>query len=150
MKHTLAHLLLDALQELPTNPFQAPTRRRLPYIYTPAQIVQLVGAANRLRRSYPIRREVYAALLALIAATGLRIAATGRAYSSPLTKALCGVSKSGSAILSAVNSVEFLSVLPYHGHFRRHNIGIHLQDRHLPANLLALMLASFRGRMIQN
>jgi len=104
---TLAHLLLDALHELPTNPFQAPTRRRLPYIYTPAQIVQLVGAANRLRRSYPIRREVYATLLALIAATGLRIAATGRAYSSPLTKALCGGSKSGSTILSAVNSVEF-------------------------------------------
>jgi integrase len=35
--------------------------------------VQLVGAASQLRASYPLRRQVYATLLGLIAATGLRI-----------------------------------------------------------------------------
>jgi integrase/recombinase XerD len=63
----------DSAHEVPTNPFYAPVRRRLPYIYTPAEIVQLVGAASQLRRSYPFRRQVYGTLLALIAATGLRI-----------------------------------------------------------------------------
>ena len=63
----------DPTHEVPMNPFSAPTRRRLPYIYTPEEIVQLVGAANRLRRSYPLRRQVYGTLLGLLAATGLRI-----------------------------------------------------------------------------
>jgi integrase/recombinase XerD len=63
----------DPTHEVPTNPFCAPTRRRLPYIYAPAEIVQLVAAANRLRSSYPLRRQVYGTLLGLIAATGLRI-----------------------------------------------------------------------------
>jgi integrase len=63
----------DPAHEVPANPFPAPTRRRLPYIYTPAEIVQLVEAADRLRPSYPFRRQVYRTLLALIAATGLRI-----------------------------------------------------------------------------
>jgi integrase/recombinase XerD len=63
----------DPTHEVPTNPFYAPTRRRLPYIYTPEEIVQLVGAARQLRESYPLRREVYGTLLGLIAATGLRI-----------------------------------------------------------------------------
>ena len=34
----------DPTHEVPTNPFYAPTRRRLPYIYTPEEIVQLVGS----------------------------------------------------------------------------------------------------------
>jgi integrase/recombinase XerD len=63
----------DPIHEVPTNPFYAPTRRRLPYIYTPVEIVQLLEGASRLRRSYPIRRQVYGTLLGLIAATGLRI-----------------------------------------------------------------------------
>jgi integrase len=63
----------DPIHEVPTNPFYAPTRRRLPYIYTPAEIVQLLEAAGQLRRSYPFRRQVYGTLLGLIAATGLRI-----------------------------------------------------------------------------
>ena len=37
------------------------------------EIVQLIGAASRLRESYPLRRHVYATMLGLIAATGLRI-----------------------------------------------------------------------------
>ena len=63
----------DPTHEVPMNPFSAPTRRRLPYIYTPEEIVQLVGAASRLRQSYPLRRQVYGTLLGLLAATGLRI-----------------------------------------------------------------------------
>lgn len=63
----------DPAHEVPTNPFYAPKRRRLPYIYTPEEIVQLVGAAGRLRKSYPLRRRIYGTLLGLIAATGLRI-----------------------------------------------------------------------------
>jgi integrase/recombinase XerD len=39
----------------------------------PAEIVQLLEGASRLRRSYPFRRQVYGTLLGLIAATGLRI-----------------------------------------------------------------------------
>jgi integrase/recombinase XerD len=63
----------DPLHEVPSNPFHAPMRRPLPYIYAPQEIVQLVGAAGRLRESYPLRRRVYATLFGLIAATGLRI-----------------------------------------------------------------------------
>jgi integrase/recombinase XerD len=63
----------DAAHEVPANYFQAPMRRRLPYIYSPEEIAELVRAANRLRQSYPLRRQVYATLLGLIAATGLRI-----------------------------------------------------------------------------
>ena len=63
----------DPTHELPSNPFHTSTRRRLPYIYTRGEIVQLVGAASRLRESYPLRRQVYMTILGLIAATGLRI-----------------------------------------------------------------------------
>jgi len=63
----------DPTHEVPPNPFHASTQRRLPYIYSPGEIAQLVGAAGRLRESYPLRRQVYATLLGLIAATGLRI-----------------------------------------------------------------------------
>ena len=63
----------DPTHEVPTNPFYAPMRRRLPYIYTPEEIVQLVEATGRLRETYPLRRRVYGTLLGLIAATGLRI-----------------------------------------------------------------------------
>lgn len=59
--------------EVPSNPFRAAKHRPLPYIYTPEEVAQLLGAARRLRESYPFRRQVYATLLGLIAATGLRI-----------------------------------------------------------------------------
>jgi integrase len=78
----------DPTHEVPTNPFYAPTRRRLPYIYTPEEIAQLVGAASRLRRSYPLRRQVYGTLLGLIAATGLRV-------SEALDLRLCDVRPDG-------------------------------------------------------
>jgi integrase/recombinase XerD len=63
----------DSAHEVPSNPFHAVTRRRLPYIYALREIVQLIEAAGQLRASYPLRRQVYATLLGLIAATGLRI-----------------------------------------------------------------------------
>ena len=63
----------DPTHEVPSNPFRAPRRRPLPYIYAPEEIVQLLGTASRLRESYPLRRQVYTTMLGLIAATGLRI-----------------------------------------------------------------------------
>jgi integrase len=47
-----------------------------PYIYTPAEIGRLIAAAGRLKRSYPLRRQVYTTLIGLIAATGLRVSET--------------------------------------------------------------------------
>ena len=63
----------DARHEVPSNPFHAPKHRPLPYIYTPEEVARLVAAASLLRESYPLRRRVYATLLGLIAATGLRV-----------------------------------------------------------------------------
>ena len=39
----------------------------------PGEVAQIVEAAGRLRRTYPLRREVYTTLFGLIAATGLRV-----------------------------------------------------------------------------
>jgi integrase/recombinase XerD len=71
----LAHFLHaeDPAHEIPSRLPPLPKRRSLPYIYAPEEIVQLMGAARRLRESYPLRRQVYATMLGLIAATGLRI-----------------------------------------------------------------------------
>ncbi len=63
----------DPVHEVPTNSFLAPRQRSLPYIYTPEEIARLVGAAQHLRETYPLRRQVYATLIGLIAATGLRV-----------------------------------------------------------------------------
>jgi len=60
----------DPAHEVPSNPFHAPKWRPLPYIYTPEEIVQLLGATNRLRQSYPLRRQVYATMFGLMAASG--------------------------------------------------------------------------------
>jgi integrase/recombinase XerD len=63
----------DPAHEVPANPFQASKSRPLPYIYAPEEIGRLVAAAGRLRESYPLRRQVYATMLGLVAATGLRL-----------------------------------------------------------------------------
>jgi len=63
----------DPAHEIPSDLLHMPKRRPLPYIYAPEEIEQLIGAAKRLRESYPLRRQVYATMLGLIAATGLRI-----------------------------------------------------------------------------
>lgn len=63
----------DPVHEVPSNLFPAPKQRPVPYIYTHEEIARLIGAAQQLRETYPLRRQVYATLIGLIAATGLRI-----------------------------------------------------------------------------
>lgn len=63
----------DARHEIPPNPFALPKSRPLPYIYTPEEIGRLIGAASRLRPTYPLRRQGYATLIGLVASTGLRL-----------------------------------------------------------------------------
>jgi hypothetical protein len=53
----------DPAHEVPMIPLHAPVRRRLPYIYTPKEIVQILEASHRLRETYPLRRQVYGTLL---------------------------------------------------------------------------------------
>ena len=72
----LAHFLAaeDATHEIPpARHFHVRVVRQPPYIYTPAEIGQLLAAARRLPCSYALRRSVYATLIGLIAATGLRV-----------------------------------------------------------------------------
>jgi integrase len=64
----------DATHEVPSSTFfHAPKVRPLPYIYSAEEVASILDAAGRLRRTYPLRRETYATLLGLIAATGLRV-----------------------------------------------------------------------------
>ena len=64
----------DPIHEIPSSTFfHAPKVRSLPYIYAPEEVARIVDAAGRLRHAYPLRCEVYATLLGLIAATGLRV-----------------------------------------------------------------------------
>ena len=64
----------DTSHEIPpARYFQVRVVRQPPYIYTPAEIVQLLAAARRLPCSYALRQPVYATLIGLIAATGLRV-----------------------------------------------------------------------------
>jgi len=64
----------DSAHEVPPlTIFPARNVRRLPYIYAPEETARIVEAASRLRRTYPLRRQVFTTLFGLIAATGLRI-----------------------------------------------------------------------------
>jgi integrase/recombinase XerD len=63
----------NSKHQIPSDPFHVSLHRRLPYIYAQEEIVQLMAAARRLRESYPLRRQVYATMIGLMAATGLRI-----------------------------------------------------------------------------
>ena len=64
----------DAAHELPpATLFPDQKVRPLPYIYAPEEVARIVAVASRLRRTYPLRREVYTTLFGLIAATGLRV-----------------------------------------------------------------------------
>lgn len=67
------HAEVPAHEVPPAALFPAPKLRRLPYIYAPEEVAQIVAAAGRLRQTYPLRREVYTTLFGLIAATGLRV-----------------------------------------------------------------------------
>jgi integrase len=55
-------------------PGHARVKRRPPYIYSPDEIVRLLRTAGALERPGSIRPIMYATLLGLIAATGMRIA----------------------------------------------------------------------------
>ena len=64
----------DVRHELPPgNHFGARKRRRPPYIYSGTEITRLIEAAGRLRPQGWLRPLTYATLIALLAATGLRI-----------------------------------------------------------------------------
>jgi integrase/recombinase XerD len=64
----------DPVHEIPSsNLFYLPRRRSLPYIYSTDELARIVKTTSQLRQSYPLRRETYATLLGLIAATGIRI-----------------------------------------------------------------------------
>jgi integrase len=57
----------------PSNLFHGAKVRSMPYIYPAEEVNRIVTAAGRLRQTYALRRKVYATLLGLIAATGLRV-----------------------------------------------------------------------------
>lgn len=64
----------DAWHELPpTHHFGARKTRRLPHIYTAADIDRLIEAALRLRPKGGLRSRTYATLIALLSVAGLRI-----------------------------------------------------------------------------
>jgi integrase len=64
----------DVRHELPpANHFGARKRRRPPHIYSGTEIGRLIEAAGRLRPQGGLRSLTYATLIALLAATGLRI-----------------------------------------------------------------------------
>jgi integrase/recombinase XerD len=57
----------------PTNYFGYRKVRRVPHIYSRAEIESLVLAAQRLPSSNSLRPKTYATLISLLAATGLRV-----------------------------------------------------------------------------
>ena len=64
----------DSTHEVPSLvPFHHIYVRPLPYIYAPEEISKIIAATNSLRQQYPLRREIYATMLGLIAVTGLRV-----------------------------------------------------------------------------
>jgi integrase len=64
----------DVRHELPpANHFGARKRRRPPHIYSGTEISRLIEAAGQLRPQGDLRPLTYATLIALLAATGLRI-----------------------------------------------------------------------------
>lgn len=64
----------DARHELPpANHFGTRKRRRPPHIYSGTEISRLIEAAGQLRPQGGLRSLTYATLIALLAATGLRI-----------------------------------------------------------------------------
>ena len=64
----------DATHEIPSlYSFHHQYERPLPYIYSKEEIGKMMGAAAKLQKCYPLRKETYGTLIGLIASTGLRI-----------------------------------------------------------------------------
>ncbi len=60
--------------EIPAPGILGPAHRRTaPYIFSPSEILRLITAARRLRSPRGLRAKTYAALIGLLACTGLRI-----------------------------------------------------------------------------
>jgi integrase/recombinase XerD len=57
----------------PPNHFGYRKTRRVPHIYSPAEIDRLIRTAEQLSPFYALRPQTYATLISLLAATGLRI-----------------------------------------------------------------------------
>ncbi len=57
----------------PPNYFGYKKTRRIPHIYSPTEIGQLILAATRLTPRGTLRPQTYAALIGLLAATGMRV-----------------------------------------------------------------------------
>lgn len=75
----------DAHHEMPPPAFGAETRRRpVPYILSQEQIEQIVAAASHSGYR-TLRRETYATLFALLAATGLRVSEAVRLQLDDIT-----------------------------------------------------------------
>jgi integrase len=73
--HFARHVRLedDRHEVPPANYFGYRKKRRVPYIYSTAEIDRLIEAAVQLRPRGALRAQTYATLLALLAVTGLRI-----------------------------------------------------------------------------
>jgi integrase len=67
------HLEDEQHELLPANHFGYRKTRRVPHIYTPREIQRLVFAASQLKQPGSLTPHTYAALICLLAATGLRI-----------------------------------------------------------------------------
>jgi len=77
----------DAGHELPpANHFGARKRRRTPHIYSADEINRLIEAALRLRPKGSLRPLTFAALIALLSATGLRISEALRLTIADVTR----------------------------------------------------------------
>src|SRR5271156_6128344 len=61
----------DSHELPPTNHFGYRKRRRVPYIYSASEISRLIAATDQLGPAGTLRSRTYAALLSLLAATGL-------------------------------------------------------------------------------
>jgi integrase/recombinase XerD len=66
--------LEDPGHELPSpNYFGYKKARRIPHIYSPAEVGRLMSAASRLAPRGTLRPQTYATLIGLLAATGMRV-----------------------------------------------------------------------------
>lgn len=60
-------------QRIVGDPLPHRSRRPLPHIYSADEIARIVVAARSIREKFPMKRQVIATMIGLVAATGLRI-----------------------------------------------------------------------------
>jgi integrase len=59
--------------EVPDHKLLTGSRRPTPYLFTPAQIIQLLNEASRMKPAGSLRPHLWQALIGLLASTGLRV-----------------------------------------------------------------------------